>query len=694
MSNQPNEGSVIFYDSCPPPLKAGEYTLEVTQQLQDADDSGSEPKNDIHIDKQGDKPLPGTLASAFEITGPRFLLQADEIHAVFPPANADGPFEGRLPCAVLKRRTLPWERTSGTSNTSEQPWLALLLFTEDEVTLLDPPSCTVESVLSHKPFSWTGEPADNAANTLYHTLNNTEKNKGCLGIEVSVSLFQEIAPLKSELPLLTHVRQVNTDDKELLGQDKDGWFSVVVANRMPLSGKKYIACLVSLEGQESLLPTEHAPLTQPRNATPGIGVSQELSYRTQVKKSLYNNNSSINFTSQPAPDLENEDLANENHEHRVRSAAEHTSAPSPSIENASLTAAATHNNNFVLPNVSIDESIKPRATGLYEHVEMASWFTYNPNVGTLATPAPTIKLICLARWSFQCEGKGDFEGLMKALPESGGIGLVGMTEAQSTNEMTTPSNKHNVALDSGHIPLQHQTRDGEQKTSFYRGPLVPAGVQRNINEGPYHTSDQARRIDPLTGLENLGYASAFELGRLMALNDSRFALELLKWRRKGHQRASKLIQGALIQRKLKDLIPHFDPREFLDHRRLIDELLGDIAPRILTEDLLGTLTDPTGLLDIMDRLPGLDGQMVMEALGLEAHQVEAMLGTDLQSGLSTGGLINNGNLIDEVGLTNETVLAGGFENLLSNAETEFGRLNAEHINELGDFDAFEIEGLL
>jgi len=666
MSNQPNEGSVIFYDSCPPPLKAGEYKLEVTQQLQEADDT--------HIDKKGSKPLPGTQTSEFEITGPRFLLQADEIHAVYPPANADGPFEGRLPCAVLKRRTLPWERTSGTSNTSKQPWLALLLFTEDEVTLLDPPSCTVGSVLSHKPFSWTGEPEDNAANTLYHTLNNTEKDKGCLGIEVPITLFQDIAPLKSELPLLTHVRQVNTNDKELLGQDKDGWFSVVVANRMPLSGKKYIACLVSLEGQESLLPTEHAVLTQPRNATPGIGVSLELSYRTQVRKALYNNNNSpVNFTR--------------------RVVVEHTSAPSASAENTiSTSSTATHNNNLILPNVSINEEVKPRSSGLYEHLETASWFTYNPTIGTFTPPTPTIKLICLARWTFQCEGKGDFEGLMKALPESGGIGLVGMTQAQSTNEMTIPSNNHNVALDSGHIPLQHQTRDGEQKTSFYRGPLVPAGIQRNINEGPYHTSDQARRIDPLTGLENLGYASAFELGRLMALNDSRFALELLKWRRKGHQRASKLIQGALIQRKLKDLIPHFDPREFLDHRRLIDELLGHVAPRIIHEDLLGTLTDPTGLLDIMDKLPGLDGQMVMEALNLEAHQVEVMLGIDLQSGLSTGGLINHGNLIDDIGLTNETVLAGGFENLLNNAETEFGHLNSEHFNELGDFDAFEFEG--
>ena len=88
-------------------------------------------------------------------------------------------------------------------------------------------------------------------------------NQPCLGLEMPLDLFQDIAPMQSEIGLLTHVRQVNTEDKELMGMDDDGWFAVVVGNRLPEPGKKYEACLVSLEGTQAFLPTEAqtTPLT-------------------------------------------------------------------------------------------------------------------------------------------------------------------------------------------------------------------------------------------------------------------------------------------------------------------------------------------------------------------------------------------------------------------------------------------------
>ena len=661
MSNQPKKGSVVFYDSCPPPLKAGEYELKVNQSVEEPITQEEGDDTSLSIDDGYSKKLPDINTAPFTVTGPRFILQADEIHSVYPPANADGPFDARLPCAVLKRRTLPWERTSNEDETSKQPWLALLLFSEDEVTLLDPPSSTVESVLSHKPFSWAPESSKTGANKLYDSLTQKERDKVCLGIEVKNSLFQEVAPLASELPLLTHVRQVNTEDKELLGQDKDGWFSVVVGNRLPVSGQKYVACLVSLEGQEDMLPKSHDVLTTPRNPSPRSRVSKEMAYRTQVHEAIYGSPYNTEIREQPIV-----------HDERG------TRTASPMLASHSL--ATTH--------ISSTEEIHVANTP----IAVASWFTYNPDFNSFPYPEPTIKLICLARWTFQCEGKGDFEGLMKALPESGGIGLMGMTAHQATNSATTPNTKYHVALDSGHIPLNHQARDGEQKTSFYRGPMVPVGVERNTNEGPYHTSDQARRIDPLTGLENVGYASAFELGRLMALNDSKFALELLKWRRKGHQRASKLINGHNIKDKLGLLIPNFDPRQFLDHKMLIEQLLDRVGPRILNEALLGTLTDPTGLSDISDKLPGLDGHAVMEALNLESGQVESMLGMDIQSGQVNGGLIGTGNLVDDLALTVDSVLAGGFDAVLNDAEHEFGHLNAEHAAVFDELDITDFEG--
>lgn len=660
MNNQPKNGSVVFLDSCPPPLKAGEYELKVNQSLEEPITHEDDSVTYSSIDSGSSKPLPDTQTAPFEVTGPRFLLQADEIHSVYPPANADGPFETRLPCVVLKRRTLPWERTASENQDSTQPWLALLLFSEDEVTLLDPPQCTVTSVLSHKPFSWVAASAKTGANRLNDSLTQKERDKACLGIELKQSLFKDVAPLASELPLLTHVRQVNTADKELLGQDKDGWFSVVVGNQLPVSGKKYVACLVSLEGQEDMLPTKHAVLKTPRTPSPRSRVSLETAYRTQVREAIYGAAFSADITDR----IERID--------------------SPAVHFESITSGAA---TTTTTTSTIESPVLVNAV-----VSAVSWFTYHPDFGNIALPEPTVKLICLARWTFQCEGKGDFEGLMKALPESGGIGLMGMTAHQSTNSATTPNTKYRVALDSGHIPLNHQARDGEQKTSFYRGPMVPVGVERNTNEGPYHTSDQARRIDPLTGLENVGYASAFELGRLMALNDAKFALELLKWRRKGHQRASKLISGKSIKDKLGLLIPQFDPRQFLDHQILIEQLLDRVGPRILDESLLGTLTDPTGLADIADKLPGLNGHAVMEALNLESAQVESMLGMDIQSGQATGGLASNGNLVDELELTVDSVLNGAFDALLKNAELEFGHLDAEHNAVLNEFDSADFEG--
>lgn len=659
MSNQPEKGSVVFYDSCPPPLKAGEYELNVNQSLEEPVTHEDDSVSYSSVDSGSSHPLPGTQTAPFEVAGPRFLLQPDEIHSVYPPANADGPFETRLPCAVLKRRTLPWERTASENQNSQQPWLALLLFSEDEVTLLDPPLCTVKSVLSHKPYSWKTTSGKTGANRLLDTLTQKEKNKACLGIEVKQSLFQQVAPLASELPLLTHVRQVNTEDKELLGQDKDGWFSVVVCNQLPVSGKKYVACLVSLEGQQDMLPTEHAVLTRPRRPSPRSRVSLETAYRTQVHEKIYGG----------AFKFANTDI--------IERAAPLTN---------SIT--ATHRtNNTRLEHSDIESPVLANAAA-----SEVSWFTYNPDFRLAPLPEPTVKLICLARWNFQCEGKGDFEGLMKSLPESGGIGLMGMTAHQSTNSATTPNSQYRVALDSGHIPLSHQTRDGEHKTSFYRGPMVPVGVERNLTEGPYHTSDQARRIDPLTGLENLGYASAFELGRLMALNDKKFALELLKWRRKGHQQVSRLINGVNIKDKLGVLFPRLDPRQFLEHHRLIEQLLDRVGPRILEEQLLGKLTDPTGLIDIADKLPGLNGQAVMEALNLKSEHVESMLGVDIQSGHAIGGHLNNPNLVDELELTVDAVLAGGFDATLNNSELEFGHLDAEHNSQLDEFDALDFEG--
>ncbi|MBU1169191.1 MAG: hypothetical protein KKD44_06460 [Proteobacteria bacterium] len=650
MSNQPESGKVIFYDKCLPPFLAGDYDLKVRQTM--TKDGGVTPVDD---EAPSGKKIPTQKIYPFTVTGPRFTLQPDEIHAAYPPPNSDGPYEARLPCVVLKRRTLPWERVAGQVGGEKLPWLALMIFEESEVTLLDPPSCTVGSVLTHMPSLIMGGGAPWPSNILAATLTDAERAKPCLGIEVKKSIFDQVAPNKKELRLLTHVRQVNTQDKELLGQDKDGWFSVVVGNRLPVSGKKYVACLVSLEQQAGILPDNHEPLTTPRGTGMGYVVSPEMAYRTAVNLYLRE--------LQTTPD--GPDMAVLNRDPKTRKV----------LLERYMGAAALQDQNL--------------AASLYQGTLAPGQFTYNTDELSFVLPEPTIRMICLARWTFQCVGKGDFQGLMESLPESGGIGMLGMHPDQTTNSATTPSTSYRLALDSGHVPLKHLTRNGENKISFYRGPFTPVGIYRNLNEGPYHDADQARRVDPLTGLENVGYAAAFEIGRLMALADPKFALDLLKWRRSGHRNVGDRLIGNRIKDRLIKYLDMLDPRQFLDDRCLASALLDRVGPRILNEEILGALTDPTGLKGLRDMLPGLDPARVMESMNLNQAQVESMLGVAMDTGLTHGSIQGSGSLFDQVGVAGAG-LAMDFDSVVARVGTEFGHVSLNHDREMDQvFDQFK-----
>lgn len=652
---QPDPGKVCFFEKCPPALEAGDYTLTVDQKIYYKGCTENDAYSDEDAVDEGagaEHKLPDTRSFDFKVTGPRFTLQPDEVHAAYPPPNSDGPFEARLPCVVLKRRTLPWERSAGSITIEGEdenlPWLALLLLEENEVTLLDPPKNKVRDILTHSPVIWGSNGSSWAPNNLAAELTKAELDNSCLGIELYHDKFMEIAPTARELRLLTHVRQVNTEDKELLGQDKDGWFAVVVGNRLPVSGRKYVACLVSLENQKDILPTTHAVLTEPRGADPAYRVCPEMAYRTQVLKQLRNPNGAD------------------------------TRVP----ENLSIIL-----NTAAMAPAGWSGSVNP--------VDDISWeavpgqYGFDVSTDAWEIPQPTVKLICLARWTFQCNGKGDFQGLMESLPESGGIGMLGMHPDQTTNSAAPARSKYRVAIDSGHIPLSHLTRGGELKTSFYRGPFTPVGVDRNLSEGPYHHADQARRVDPLTGLENLGYAAAFELGRLMALSDARFALELLKWRRSGHRRVNANRIAARLKDRLQNLIETQNLWKFIDERFLTRTLLERVGPGIVLEDLLGPLIDPTGLMDLRNILPGLDPAAVMEALNFTQDQVETLMGVDMNTGALQDGITGSAGLLDEIGYTADRAVDMGFDSMVENLGTELSHLETAHGGFINQFKGGE-----
>jgi hypothetical protein len=255
-----DKGDIRFYDNYLPTLEVGDYLINVAQRINPAHTS----INDCY-----------TASQPFSVQGPRYTLPVDDIFSVFPPRNSLGVFDQCLPHVVMTNRDSPWERDvfNDEEKGSQTPWIALLLFTEDEVQLnaggpgrlLIPdrqtgtPNQTLSAIIPAADFyaSHTGTSMvwPDMKKEWYET-DDFLQSTNCSVIDISPEAFTTLIPSKTDLQYLAHVRQVDTSDKdnEVLKINGEGWYSVVVGNRLPAAlavnqlPKRHIVHLVSLEG--------------------------------------------------------------------------------------------------------------------------------------------------------------------------------------------------------------------------------------------------------------------------------------------------------------------------------------------------------------------------------------------------------------------------------------------------------------
>ena len=246
-------GDIRFYDNYRPLLEAGDYTIDIEQQI-DSNDTQ-------HPLSEAAPPV----NRKFSVIAPRFALDPSEVQSVFPPANASGQFDLNLPHIVLMQRALPWERELGDNLPAHSnpnigkayPWIALLLFAEDEI--LPPPNAPPTGALKNPTMVGTYPVAEICAPSTDPSIlgsnvqSQLQDEKTGQAIDIHTEVFTRVTPRLAELPYLAHARQVNVDNKTTNLALTSGWFSVVVANRFPLVAKdappkRWIAHLVSLEG--------------------------------------------------------------------------------------------------------------------------------------------------------------------------------------------------------------------------------------------------------------------------------------------------------------------------------------------------------------------------------------------------------------------------------------------------------------
>ncbi len=112
------------------------------------------------------------------------------------------------------------------------------------------------------------------------------------------------------------------------------------------------------------------------------------------------------------------------------------------------------------------------------------------------------------------------------------------------------------------MQLEHVSRARRVGPAWFRGPLVPAAVPRSQKppdpnpqpgdpEPPpplAHHADQLRRVVP-DGSEDLGYAAAFEIGRLLALSQPGVVAAMARWRHEafGAARVASVVDTATAE---------------------------------------------------------------------------------------------------------------------------------------------------
>lgn len=633
------KGEMRLYPSYKPALKAGKYRVQMEQSL----------KGEAAFE---------TLEKYFEVTGPQLSLSSREILGAFPPNNAVGAYDNRLPHITLKRRTLPWERIAKEGDKGT-PWLALIVLSEAE--------CNYTKNVSAAEF--TGG--------LSQELKNKFKipDSAIMDIlEVPKPVIEQVFPLQSEVAKLAHVREVNLQDTELANGDDDGFMSVLISNRLPRKNRSYGAYLISIEHRLDQLPTTSTPTNDIGDPSPidaidfdlikaaskTVARSIDLNTKDRSKaihsistKTIENARSSFSNTLPTGFNGSNNIELNSINRSSIGS----VSNVSRTSNGASVVTTWGAVRSGVFQEQIAEQQRRPVAAApskpfLYHDMDF-SVFASDASLSVLAAYAETIKFPVLAHWSFTCTKDGGFETLMRNVD----IGLHGKTGRQHRqNDAALFTNTIiPTILVTGHTLIDHLTRQGEETQAWYRGPLSPREIHRNTENRPYHMADQARRLVE-SSREDISDAAAFECGRLLALSDVRFVQLLADWRKRNF----------FVKRQKVNLTAW---KKTLGINILDGENLNAIQ-RLYQVDVLRGIADDKQLFaadavipihEALNHIEAKNSQTIADGLGLSVKEVEKVLTEPAEQA--------------EISL--DTVRAGvnnDFNKITSNAEVEFSHL--------------------
>lgn len=452
----PND-QIQFVDSHRVGLEAGDYTLTVGQEVKvDQTVEIRQQTTSKHLN--------------FSVRAERFELHPQTIHAVFPPPGSRGDFWHALPHVILNRSTLPWERTSLANDgdpTTDPPWLALLLFHEDEVQDVVVSTTTLEELKAPTiDPHWPGITEE----------SGQHDNDHCQVIDVPWTTLEPLLPKGDDFAYRVHARR----RLAYLGNEKNGQTSLE-ALRQILDLKKI--------SHGELHETEHSSL------------------KMHVR-----------------------DLANRNEYEIWGPLTKDSKSPTKKSPTKSYDVYRVDNEVAVILGNRLPQTGKRNIAHLVSlEGRYGSDKTFSHQDAGADDKA---RLVSLMTWEFFCEDPTkDFKGILEGLNSK-------IVSGPDGKPQRDPDAHVAATFCLPIVPLPHFFRTGQASASWYHGPFVPnAPTSSDIElmqpqqKVKAQAADALLLFDETSGLFDVSYAAAWELGRMLTLHNTRVALDLFHWKR-------------------------------------------------------------------------------------------------------------------------------------------------------------------
>lgn len=259
---------------------------------------------------------------------------------------------------------------------------------------------------------------------------------------------------------------------------------------------------------------------------------------------------------------------------------------------------------------------------------------YQGNITPDSYPASAtaVRLPVMTSWAFTSTGDSfRFDSLLENLNGRNNQSPLPGPLPQSPLRLypESPSAPTIQAMNQGFVPLSHLTRNGVQTASWYRGPLFPYQPDNSVpdvvvlnSDGMTPTlydADALVRFDPSNGLFDLSYAAAWQLGRLLALQDQNFSVALYQWKQTTASQLIALLENTMVQDSFAEILA------ILKEIKVADSSSSSSAaePSTALPVSASTLTGPVGLPDRPESVPNdfQRRQLLESALALLTRRV-------------------------------------------------------------------------